>query len=93
MMNTKIVTGTIALSALMLALAPAVMSQVFAQDFPGSQGGGHDREETKSCSDPKFADRESCPGKSEDAQGNDREDEECTTVFAGKSDNIKFSDC
>ena len=26
------------------------------------------------CSDLKFAERESCPGKSEDAKGNDRED-------------------
>jgi hypothetical protein len=91
----KNVIGTIALSALMLGLAPAVMSQVFAtiEDCPGCQGGGHDRELTQSCSDPKFADRPSCPGSSEDAQGNDREDEECTTVFAGNSENVKATDC
>ncbi len=30
---------------------------------------------TKKCSDPKFADRESCPGKSDNAKGNDKYDE------------------
>ena len=92
-MNTKITLGIMALSALTLVLAPIVVSTTFATSFPGDKGRGHDRETETSCSDPKFADRESCPGNSENAQGNDRDDEECTTVFAGKSDNIKFSDC
>jgi hypothetical protein len=82
-MNNKIATATIALSALMLALAPAVMSQVSA--FPGENGQGH----TKKTDCDHGPEGQGCPGKSEDADDHF----ECTTTFAGKSDNIKFTDC
>ena len=83
-MNNKIATATIALSALMLALAPAVMSQVSA--FPGENGQGH----TKQTDCDHGPEGQACPGGSGSPDGQDRE---CTTVFAGKSDNIKSSDC
>jgi hypothetical protein len=67
----------------MLALAPAILSQVSA--FPGENGQGHDKQ-TDCDHGPSGQD---CPGNSEDADDH----EECTTTFAGKSDNVKDTTC
>ncbi len=65
-------TGIVAILA--IAISP-YMSTVFADPAP---------KEDPSCSDPKFADRDSCPGASEDASGGDRDDE-CTARNRGQS--------
>lgn len=85
-MNIK---TTIALSALVLASVPAMLSQAFAstEDFPGDNGQGH-TERNECDHGPEGA--EECPGGSGDPDGQDRE---CTTVFAGNSDHEKASDC
>jgi hypothetical protein len=57
-----------AIAVLAAAVTPALIQSASADAVPKT------REET-GCNDPKFADRESCPGKSEEAQGGDREDE------------------
>jgi hypothetical protein len=63
-------------AALSLAVVPALTNQVFAQDCPGCQGGGHDRDATNRGGQEK--DPESPAAK-------------CVTIFAGKSDNVKFT--
>jgi hypothetical protein len=73
-MNTKTVIGIVAVLA--IVLAPAVMNSAFADPAP---------KQDPSCSDPKFSDRDSCPGKSEEAEGGDRDDE-CTARNKGQSD-------
>ena len=78
-MNIKAI---VTLSALMLALAPAIMTQVSA--FPGENGQGHDQK-TDCDHGPEGA----CRGNSGDADDH----EECTTTFAGKSDNVKDVNC
>jgi hypothetical protein len=45
---------------LTIMVAPVVMNSAFADPAP---------KQDPSCSDPKFADRDICPGKSEDASG------------------------
>jgi len=69
-MNTKITMAfsAIAATTLLLVIAPALIS-ISASAVPAEK-----TVEKQSCSDPKFSDRESCPGKSEDATGGDRED-------------------
>jgi hypothetical protein len=61
--------------AVALAIVPVGMSQAFAQDFPGSQGQGHDTTATNRGGQEK--DPDSAAAK-------------CTTITAGKSDNPKF---
>jgi hypothetical protein len=73
-MNPKTVLGIAAVLA--IVLAPAVMISTFADPAP---------KQDESCSDEKFSDRDSCPGKSEEAKGNDRDDE-CVARNKGQSD-------
>jgi hypothetical protein len=63
------------LSALALAIVPVGMSQAFAQDFPGSQGQGHDTDATNRGGQEKDPDSPAA---------------KCVTVTAGQSDNVKF---
>jgi hypothetical protein len=88
-MNTK-KTAFAAIAAIGVALSlagvvPALTNQAFAQDFPGSNGQGH-QEDTGCTQGP---DRDECPGQS-GGQNPNRDD--CEVVFAGNSDNIKFED-
>jgi hypothetical protein len=61
---------------LAVVMAPALVVSASADPAP---------KQDESCSDEKFSDRVSCPGKSEDAKGNDREDE-CTARNRGQAD-------
>jgi hypothetical protein len=69
-MSTK--TTTLALSAISAAVVMFVIARALIQS--AAAVATPKTEEVDRCSDPKFADRESCPGKSEDASGGDRED-------------------
>ena len=73
-MNTLPVLGIAAVLA--IVIAPVIMNSAVADPAP---------KQDPSCSDPKFADRDSCPGKSEDASGGDRDDE-CTARNRGQAD-------
>jgi hypothetical protein len=76
-MNQKTMQLAFGMTAVLaIALAPVLVSQVNAVPAP---------KQDPSCSDPKFADRDSCPGKSEDATGGGRDDE-CTARNKGQSD-------
>jgi hypothetical protein len=80
-LNPVMRTTTILLAAgvaavLAVVIAPALVEPASADPAP---------KQDPSCSDPKFEDRDSCPGKSEDAEGNDRDDE-CTARNRGQSD-------
>jgi hypothetical protein len=67
-------TGIAAILA--IAIGPTMlMSSAYADPAP---------KEDPSCSDPKFADRDSCPGNSEEAEGNDRDDN-CIARNKGQS--------
>jgi hypothetical protein len=61
--------------ALGFAVVPALTNQVFAQDCPGCQGQGHDKDATNRGGHEKDPDSPAA---------------KCVTIFAGKSDNIKF---
>jgi hypothetical protein len=68
-MNTyKVMLATLVATAVAMAFAvtPAVIQQASADPAPKEQ---------TTCSDEKFSDLPSCPGKSEDAKGNDRDDD------------------
>lgn len=64
--KTTLALSVIAATAVAFVIGPALIQSASAVPAPKTD----DR-----CSDPKFADRDSCPGKSEDAKGNDRDDE------------------
>ena len=70
--KTTVAISAIAATTLLLVIAPTLISSAAA--VPAEK---QDIEER--CSDPKFADRESCPGRSEEASGGDREDIETVT--------------
>jgi hypothetical protein len=81
-MNTKttMAFSVIAATTLLLVIAPAFISAAYAVPAPKT-----DVDETSNCSDERFADRESCPGRSEDAGGagvEEREDEITVTCEA-----------
>jgi hypothetical protein len=79
--KTRLALGFIAATVVMFVIAPALIQSASAVATPKTQ-------ETSRCSDPKFADRESCPGKSEEASGGDREDENiCVSRNAGQAKN------
>ena len=88
MMNSKttLTFATIAMAAAMLTIS-SMAGQAFASTFPGSQGQGH--EETDTCVQGDRSFGEDCPGESQKSPNRD----ECTTITAGKSDNIKDQDC
>jgi hypothetical protein len=73
--------------ALTLAVVPALTSQALA--FPGENGQGHQREEDCTQTQSGGSTSGDCPGQSEKSPNK----EECTTVFAGKSSNIKDQTC
>jgi hypothetical protein len=76
-MKTKTVFLTVFIAAfLAIVVSPAVVNNVFADPAP---------KQDPSCSDPKFEERDSCPGKSEDSSG-DKRDDECTARNRGQAD-------
>ena len=85
-MSTKstLALSVIAATAIAFVLGPALMQSASAVPAPKTV-------EEKRCSDEKFADRESCPGKSEEATGNDREDIE--TCVARNRGQAQQNDC
>jgi hypothetical protein len=73
--------------ALGFAVVPALTtSQAFAQDCPGCQGGGHEREETCDKKNTDVIEEGPCPGESQKSKNKD----EGTTINAGQSGNPKF---
>ena len=78
-MSTKTTLALSVISAVvvMFVIAPAFIQSASAVATPKTE---------QRCNDPKFADRESCPGKSEEAQGGDREDV-CFARNAGQAKN------
>ena len=76
--------GVIAATALAFVIGPALIQSASADAIPK-------RTITERCDDPKFADRESCPGRSEEAEGGDRDDETETTCVARNQGQAK--DC
>ena len=75
--HTTLAISVIAATAIALVIGPALMQSASADPTPKTE---------PACSDPKFADRESCPGKSEEASGGDREDV-CVARNAGQAKN------
>jgi hypothetical protein len=61
-------------------------SQAFAQDCPGCEGGGHEREETCDKKNTVEVEEGPCPGESQKSKNKDEE----TIINAGKSGNPKF---
>jgi hypothetical protein len=76
MKTTAIFLAVGVAAVLAVVMAPALVKPVSADPAP---------KQDESCSDEKFSDRDSCPGKSEDAKGNDRDDD-CTARNKGQSD-------
>jgi hypothetical protein len=76
--------SVIAATVVMVVIAPALIQSASAVATPKTQ-------ETTRCDDPKFADRESCPGKSEDSggvAGEERDDENiCIARNQGQAKN------
>jgi hypothetical protein len=66
--KTTLALSVIAATTLAFVIGPALIQAASA--VPAEK-----RVETTKCDDPKFADRESCPGKSEDAASDIRDDE------------------
>jgi hypothetical protein len=82
-MSTKstLALSVIAATTLAFVIGPALIQSASAVATPKTQ-------ETTKCSDPKFEDRTSSPGKSEEAEGGDREDENiCITRNQGQAKN------
>ena len=75
--TTTLAFSLIAATTLLLVIAPALISSASAVAVPKTD---------ERCDDPRFADRESCPGKSEDAEGGDRDDL-CVARNAGQAKN------
>ena len=63
-------------AALSLAVVPALTNQAFAQDCPGCQGQGHEKDATNRGGQEKDPDSPAA---------------KCVTIFAGQSDNVKFT--
>jgi hypothetical protein len=62
--------------ALGFAVVPALTNQVFAQDCPGCQGQGHNKEATNRGGHEKDPDSPAA---------------KCVTIFAGQSEHVKFT--
>jgi hypothetical protein len=71
--------SVIAATALAFVVGPVLIQSASAVPAPKTDPG---------CSDPKFADRDSCPGKSEEAEGGERDDE-CTPRNRGHIDDCE----
>ena len=63
-------------AALSLAVVPALINQAVAQDCPGCQGQGHQKDATNRGGQEKDPDSPAA---------------KCVTIFAGQSDNVKFT--
>ena len=82
--KTTLAIGVIAAAALAFVAGPALIQSASAVRFE------EPFVEEKRCSEDKFQERETCPGKSADAQGNpgDRENiETCTARNHGQEKN------
>ena len=75
--KTTVAISAIAATTLLLVIAPTLISSAGAVAIPKTE---------ERCDDPRFADRESCPGKSEEAEGGDRDDV-CVARNAGQAKN------
>jgi hypothetical protein len=75
--NLAMKTSAIFLAVVAAGVLAIVSTPILASADPAPK-------EDPSCSDPKFEDRDSCPGKSEEAEGNDRDDE-CTARNRGQA--------
>jgi hypothetical protein len=83
--KTTLTIAIIAIAVAMIAISP-MANQAFAS-FSGSQGRGHQTEET--CVGPSGNIKEGdCPGQSEKSDSQD----ETETTFAGRSNNVKDRD-
>ena len=71
--------SVITATALAFVLGPALIQSAAAVPAPKTDPG---------CDDPKFAERESCPGKSEEAES-DKRDDECTPRNRGHIDDCE----
>ena len=73
---------TVVAVAVAFAVAPAFTQSAYAKAPPKTTV----TEETR-CDDPRFADRESCPGASEDSQGQagDTRDDETTVTCEARN--------
>jgi hypothetical protein len=76
MKTTAILLAFGVAAVLAVVTAPALVKPVSADPAP---------KQDESCSDDKFSDLDSCPGNSENAKGNDRDDD-CTARNKGQSD-------
>lgn len=79
-MNQKPTLVTVGMAVVLaVAISPMLVGHVNADPAPK-------QDVEDKCSDPKFADRESCPGASEDARSNHREDvQTCTPRNPGQA--------
>jgi hypothetical protein len=78
--KTTLALSVIAATAIAFVIGPALIQSASADPVPKTR-----EQTTTNCSDPRFADRPSCPGKSEESSGEageEREDETTTTCFA-----------
>jgi hypothetical protein len=87
-MSTK---TTLALSVIAAAVLAFVIGPVLIQSASADAVPKRDITTTTQCDDPKFADRPSCPGESENAASDKREDETETTCVARNQGQAK--DC
>ena len=79
--KTTLALSVIAATAVAFVIGPALIQSASAVATPKT-------EEVQRCDDPKFADRPSCPGNSENASGGDRDDENiCFARNAGQAKN------
>ena len=87
-MSTKstLALSVIAATTLAFVIGPALIQAASADAVPKRTITTETR-----CDDPKFADRPSCPGNSENASGGDRDDETETTCVARNQGQAK--DC
>jgi hypothetical protein len=76
MRTTAIFLAVGVAAVLAVVIAPTLVKSVSADPAP---------KQDESCSDPKFSDRDSCPGKSEDSES-DKRDDECTARNKGQAD-------
>ena len=75
--KTTLALSVIAATAVAFVLGPALIQSASAVPAPKTE---------ERCSEEKFAHLESCPGKSEDASGGDRDDE-CIARNPGQAKN------
>jgi hypothetical protein len=77
--KTTLALSVIAATALTFAITPALIQSAAAVPAPATDPG---------CSDDKFDELPSCPGKSEDAQS-DKRDDQCTPRNRGHIDDCE----